>query len=238
MCHFKSFGSEVLDFVVDEGVQIHGGMGYSAEKNIERAYRDSRINRIFEGTNEINRMLTVSMILRKASKGEIDLLGPAKEISNELLSIPEINSSNGSAVHNEITIIKNFKKALLLVAGATVQKFGNKLTEQQEVLMNIADIINHIYLCESTLLRVQKAGSFNNYKNYTTQLNMLKVLVYDSCDKINKHGKDIINAISEGDESLMIKLGLKRFTKHSGLNTVKLRREIAKKVIEENQYCF
>ena len=104
--------------------------------------------------------------------------------------------------------------------------------------MNIADIINTIYLCESTLLRVQKAGAKNEYKNYNTQLSMLKVLVYDSCDKINKHGKDVIHSIAEGDESMMMKLGLKRFTKHSGLNTVKLRREIAKKVIEENQYCF
>tara|TARA_Y100000385_G_scaffold235827_1_gene249751 strand:+ start:306 stop:2111 length:1806 start_codon:yes stop_codon:yes gene_type:complete len=234
----KVIGSEVLDFVVDEGVQIHGGMGYSAEKNIERAYRDSRINRIFEGTNEINRMLTVSMILRKASKGEIDLLGPAKEITKELLSIPDFNNSNGSIIQNEITLIKKFKKALLLVAGAAVQKFGGKISEEQEVLMNIADIINTIYLCESTLLRVQKAGAKNEYKNYNTQLSMLKVLVYDSCDKINKHGKDVIHSIAEGDESMMMKLGLKRFTKHSGLNTVKLRREIAKKVIEENQYCF
>jgi alkylation response protein AidB-like acyl-CoA dehydrogenase len=234
----KVIGSEVLDFVVDEGVQIHGGMGYSAEKNIERAYRDSRINRIFEGTNEINRMLTVSMILRKANKGEIDLLGPAKEIAKELLSIPDFNNSNGSVIQNEITLIKNFKKALLLVAGAAVQKFGKKLSEEQEVLMNIADIINTIYLCESTLLRVQKAGSKDDYKNYNTQLKMLKVLVYDSCDKINKHGKDVINSISEGDDSMMMKLGLKRFTKHSGLNSVKLRREIAKKVIEENKYCF
>jgi alkylation response protein AidB-like acyl-CoA dehydrogenase len=234
----KVIGSEVLDFVVDEGVQIHGGMGYSAEKNIERAYRDSRINRIFEGTNEINRMLTVSMILRKANRGDIDLLSPAKEIAKELISIPDFNKSNGSVIQNEINLVKNFKKALLLVAGAAVKKFGIKLSKEQEVLMNIADIINTIYLCESTLLRVQKAGSVNNYKDYNTQLNMLKVLVYDSCDKINKHGKDVVNSIAEGDESVMMKLGLKRFTKHSGLNTVKLRRDIAKKAIGENKYCF
>jgi alkylation response protein AidB-like acyl-CoA dehydrogenase len=234
----KVIGSEVLDFVVDEGVQIHGGMGYSAEKNIERAYRDSRINRIFEGTNEINRMLTVSMILRKANRGDIDLLSPAKEIAKELISIPDFNKSNGSVIQNEINLVKNFKKALLLVAGAAVKKFGIKLSKEQEVLMNIADIINTIYLCESTLLRVQKAGSVNNYKDYNTQLNMLKVLVYDSCDKINKHGKDVVNSIAEGDESVMMKLGLKRFTKHNGLNTVKLRRDIAKKAIGENKYCF
>jgi alkylation response protein AidB-like acyl-CoA dehydrogenase len=234
----KVIGSEVLDYVVDEGVQIHGGMGYSAEKNIERAYRDSRINRIFEGTNEINRMLTVSMILRKANKGEIDLLGPAKAITKELMSIPNFDTSNNSELDNEIKLIKNFKKALLLVAGATVKKFGSKIADQQEALMNIADIINTIYLCESTLLRVQKAGSHDNYKNYSVQLKMLKILVYDSCDQINKSAKDVVYSISEGDESTMMMLGIKRFTKHTGLNTVTLRREIAKKIISENKYCF
>jgi alkylation response protein AidB-like acyl-CoA dehydrogenase len=234
----KVIGSEVLDYVVDEGVQIHGGMGYSAEKNIERAYRDSRINRIFEGTNEINRMLTVSMILRKANKGEIDLLGPAKAITKELMSIPNFDTSNNSELDNEIKLIKNLKKALLLVAGATVKKFGSKIADQQEALMNIADIINTIYLCESTLLRVQKAGSHDNYKNYSVQLKMLKILVYDSCDQINKSAKDVVYSISEGDESTMMMLGIKRFTKHTGLNTVTLRREIAKKIISENKYCF
>ena len=231
----KVIGSEILDYVVDEGVQIHGGMGYSAEKNIERCYRDARINRIFEGTNEINRMLTVSMILRKANKGEIDLMNPAKAITKELMSIPDFNSSNGSALSQEIKMVKNFKKALLLVAGISVQKLGENIAKEQEVLMNIADIINTIYLCESTLLRVQKVGDYENYKQ---QLNMLKVLVYDSCDIINKAGKDIIYAISDGDESKMVILGLKRFTKHEGLNVVKLRREIAKKVIDKNKYCF
>jgi alkylation response protein AidB-like acyl-CoA dehydrogenase len=234
----KVIGSEVLDYVVDEGVQIHGGMGYSAEKNVERAYRDSRINRIFEGTNEINRMLTVSMILKKANKGEIDLMGPAKAISKELMSIPDFNNENGSEIAYEMQLIKKFKKALLLVAGAAVQKLGKELGNQQEILMNIADIINHIYLCESTLLRVQKAGTNNNFKSYDIQLKMLKVLVYDSCDKINKSAKDVVYSISEADESTMMMLGIKRFTKHSGLNAVSLRRDIAKKVIKENKYCF
>jgi alkylation response protein AidB-like acyl-CoA dehydrogenase len=234
----KVIGSEVLDYVVDEGVQIHGGMGYSAEKNVERAYRDSRINRIFEGTNEINRMLTVSMILKKANKGEIDLMGPAKAISKELMGIPDFNNENGSEIAYEMQLIKKFKKALLLVAGAAVQKLGKELGNQQEILMNIADIINHIYLCESTLLRVQKAGTNNNFKSYDIQLKMLKVLVYDSCDKINKSAKDVVYSISEADESTMMMLGIKRFTKHSGLNAVSLRRDIAKKVIKENKYCF
>jgi hypothetical protein len=178
------------------------------------------------------------MILRKANKGEIDLLGPAKAITKELMSIPNFDTSSNSELDNEIKLIKNFKKALLLVAGATVKKFGSKIADQQEALMNIADIINTIYLCESTLLRVQKAGSHDNYKNYSVQLKMLKILVYDSCDLINKSAKDVVYSISEGDESTMMMLGIKRFTKHTGLNTVTLRREIAKKIISENKYCF
>jgi hypothetical protein len=139
--------------------------------------KDRNSDRIFEGTNEINRMLTVSMILRKANKGEIDLMNPAKAITKELMSIPDFNSSNGSVLSQEIKMVKNFKKALLLVAGISVQKLGENLAKEQEVLMNIADIINTIYLCESTLLRVQKVGDYENYKE---QLNMLKVLVFEA----------------------------------------------------------
>ena len=234
----KVIGSEVLDYVVDEGVQIHGGMGYSAEKNIERSYRDSRINRIFEGTNEINRMLTVSMILRKAQKGEIDLLGPAKNIAKELMSIPDLGNSNGTPFSNEIKIIKNFKKALLMVAGSAVKKFNDKLGEQQEVLMNIADMINTIYLCESTLLRILKVSQNNLSDQFDAQKMMLQVLVYDSCDKMNTFGKNTVYSIADGDEASMMILGLKRFTKHRGLDAISLRRKIAKQLIEANEYCF
>ena len=234
----KVIGSEVLDYVVDEGVQIHGGMGYSAEKNIERSYRDARINRIFEGTNEINRMLTVSMILRKAQKGEIDLMGPAKNIAKELMSIPDFGNSNGTPFAQEIKIVKNFKKALLMVAGTAAQKFKDKLAHQQEILMNIADMINIIYLCESTLLRVLKTTNNSSSSNFDSQKLMLKVLVYDSCHEMNKFGKNAVYALSEGDEASMMILGLKRFTKHSGINTIELRRKIAKQIIDANEYCF
>ena len=213
-------------------------MGYSAEKNIERSYRDARINRIFEGTNEINRMLTVSMILRKAQKGEIDLIGPAKNISKELMSIPDFGNSNGTPFAQEIKIVKNFKKALLLVAGAAAQKFKDKLAHQQEILMNIADMINIIYLCESTLLRVLKTTNNSLSTNFDSQQLMLKVLIYDSCQEMNKFGKNTVYAFSEGDEASMMILGLKRFTKHSGINAIELRRKIAKQIIDANEYCF
>jgi len=234
----KVIGSEVLDYVSDEGVQVHGGMGYSAEKNIERSYRDSRINRIFEGTNEINRMLTVSMILRKAGKGEINLLGPAKEVGKELLSIPDFGNSNGSLLSEEIKTVKNFKKALLMIAGAAVQKFENKLQFEQEIVMNVADLINVIYVCESTLLRVQKAVEKVGAENYQEQMDMLKVCIYDSCDEINKAGKDAINSFAEGDQAKMMLMGLKRFTKHNGVNVKELRRRIAEKLINKNEYCY
>jgi alkylation response protein AidB-like acyl-CoA dehydrogenase len=234
----KVIGSEVLDYVSDEGVQVHGGMGYSAEKNIERSYRDSRINRIFEGTNEINRMLTVSMILRKAGKGEINLLGPAKEVGKELLSIPDFGNTNGSFLSGEIKIVKNFKKALLMIAGSAVQKFENKLQFEQEIVMNIADLINVIYVSESTLLRVQKAVEKVGAENYQEQIDMLKVFIYDSCDEINKAGKDAINSFAEGDQAKMMLMGLKRFTKHDGVNVKELRQRIAKKLIEKNEYCY
>ena len=234
----KVIGSEVLDYVSDEGVQVHGGMGYSAEKNIERSYRDSRINRIFEGTNEINRMLTVSMILRKAGKGEINLLGSAKEVGKELLSIPDFGNTNGSFLSGEIKTVKNFKKALLMIAGAAVQKFENKLQFEQEIVMNIADLINVIYVCESTLLRVQKAVEKVGAENYQEQIDMLKVFIYDSCDEISKAGKDAINSFSEGDQAKMMLMGLKRFTKHDGVNSKELRRRIADKLINKNEYCY
>ena len=234
----KVIGSEVLDYVSDEGVQVHGGMGYSAEKNIERSYRDSRINRIFEGTNEINRLLTVSMILRKAAKGEINLLGPAKNVAKELLSIPDFGNTNGSFLSEEIKCIKNFKKALLMIAGAAVQKFETKLQFEQEIVMNIADLINIIYLSESTLLRVQKAVEKIGSENYQEQIDMLRVVVYDSCDQMNKAGKDAINSFATGDEAKMMLMGLKRFTKHQGINVKELRQRIAKKLINKNEYCF
>ena len=234
----KVYGSEILDYVVDEGLQIHGGMGFSAEKNIERSYRDSRINRIFEGTNEINRMLTVSMILRKGMKGEIDLMGPATSVAKELMGIPDFGNDDTSTFGHAKKCITNFKKALLMVAGAAAQKLGDKLAIEQELVINIADIINTIYVAESTLLRVQKMVALKSEQEYKEQLAMMKVLIYDSCDNINKFAKDALNSFSTGDELKMMLMGIKRFTKHEPFNPKEARQLIAKKLIEKNEYCY
>ena len=234
----KVYGSEILDYVVDEGVQIHGGMGFSAEKNIERSYRDSRINRIFEGTNEINRMLTVSMILRKAQKGEIDLMGPATAVAKELMGIPDFSNGDVSKFSVAKKCIVNFKKTLLMVAGAAAQKLGDKLAMEQELVINIADIINTIYVAESTLLRVQKMVSLKGEQECDEQIAMMQVLIYDSCDSINKFAKDALNSFASGDELKMMLIGVKRFTKHGPFNPKEARQLIANKLIEKNEYCY
>jgi alkylation response protein AidB-like acyl-CoA dehydrogenase len=234
----KVYGSETLDYVVDEGVQIHGGMGYSAETNIERGYRDARINRIFEGTNEINRMLTVSMILRKAMKGELDLLTPAMAVGNELMSIPDFGDADTTLFAAEKKYVKNFKKAMLMIAGSAVQKVGEKMNKEQEILMNVADIGIWTYVAESTLLRVEKMVSVKGEAACSDQLDMLRTLIYDLADNINKAGKDALNSFVEGDELRMMMMGLKRFTKHEPFNAKEARQRIALKAIEKGEYCF
>lgn len=234
----KVYGSDTLDYVVDEGVQVHGGMGYSAETNIERAYRDARINKIFEGTNEINRMLTVSMILKKAMKGELDLMGPAMAVGNELMGIPDFGAPDESLFTAEKGYVANLKKSVLMIAGSAAQKIGEKMAKEQEIVMNIADMINMVYITESTLLRVEKMVSMKSETECQEQLDMMRVLIYDSCDSVNKSGKDALNAFAEGDEMRMMLMGLKRFTKHAPYNAKEARQRIAIKLIEKNEYCY
>jgi len=234
----KVVGSDCLDFVVDEGVQIHGGMGFSAETNIERSYRDARINRIFEGTNEINRMLTVGMIMKRAMKGELDLMGPAMAVGNELMGIPDFGDGSEELFDAERKYVKNFKKAVLMVAGAAAQKFMDKMAKEQEVMMNIADMVNMVYLTESTLLRVEKMVGVKGEEACQEQLDLMRVLLYDSADAMNKAGKDALNAFAEGDEMRMMLMGLKRFTKHAPFNAKEARQRIASKMIEANDYCY
>jgi alkylation response protein AidB-like acyl-CoA dehydrogenase len=234
----KVYGSDTLDYVVDEGVQIHGGMGYSAETNIERAYRDARINRIFEGTNEINRMLTVSMILRKAMKGELDLMGPAMAVGNELMGIPDFGAPDDTLFAAEHKYVKNFKKALLMIAGTAAQKLAQSIAKEQEIMMNIADIAIWTYAAESTLLRVEKMVSIKGEEACGRQLDMMRVLIYDICDLINKAGKDALNSFCEEDELRMMLMGLKRFTKHEPFNPKDARQRIAVALIEKGEYCY
>ena len=234
----KVHGSETLDYVVDEGVQIYGGMGYSAEAPMERAYRDSRINRIFEGTNEINRMLIMDMMLKRAMKGELDLLGPATKVAGELMSIPDFGAEDTTLFTSEKKYIANFKKATLMVAGSAVQKLMMQLSKEQEILMNIADMLIELYVAESLQLRVEKLVSIRGEENCKQQIDIMRVCINDAADLINKYGKDAINSFAEGDEQRMMLMGLKRFTKTEPLNTKEARRRIADKLINENKYCF
>ncbi len=234
----KVYGSEALDYVVDEGVQVYGGMGYSADAPMDRSYRDSRINRIFEGTNEINRMLIVDMLLKRAMKGKLDLLGPAQAVQKELMSIPDFGDQDDSLLAAEGKYVANFKKAILMAAGAAVQKLMQTLAKEQEILMNISDMIINTYVAESMLLRVRKLISKVGEEEARLQIAMVQTFIYDVADKINKSGKDAINSFSEGDEQRMMLLGIKRFTKVAPFNVKKARQEIAEKLITENKYVF
>ncbi len=234
----KVAGSEALDFVSDEGVQIFGGYGFSADYPMDRAYRDSRINRIFEGTNEINRMLIMDMFLKKAMKGELDLMTPAMAIQKELMSIPDFGAEAEGIFAEEHKALKNYKKALLMIAGAAAQKFMDKLATEQEILMNLADIAIDVYIAESAVLRAEKLVSLKGEAAAKAQILMAKVCMFDAADKVNTAGKNAINSMSEGDMQRMLLMGLKRFTKIAPLNTKEARRAIAAQLIDANQYSF
>jgi alkylation response protein AidB-like acyl-CoA dehydrogenase len=232
----KVYGSEVLDFVVDEGVQIHGGNGYSDEYEISRAYRDSRINRIYEGTNEINRLLTVDMVLKRAMKGQLDLMGPAMNVQKELMSIPDFGSENDAPFAKEHQAIDNFKKCILMVAGAAVQKLMMTLSKEQEILMNIADMSIVTYHAESALLRLEKLSKTKSEAELAVQTAIVKTYIYDAADAINKAGKDALNSFADGDELRMMHIGLKRFTKVDPFNTKDARRTICAQLVADDGY--
>jgi alkylation response protein AidB-like acyl-CoA dehydrogenase len=236
----KVHGSEVLDYVVDQGVQVYGGMGYSADAPMERAYRDARIARIYEGTNEINRMLLVGMVVKRAMKGELDLMKHAQGVAKELTSVPTFGSgkNNGSAFSKEKEIIKNLKKAVLMVAGKAAQDLGTKMNDEQEILMNIADMIIEIYVAESTLLRAEKLKNMNVSGHSEAYEKMARVYLYEAVEKVNSSGKEAIASFTTGDDQKMLLMGLKRFTKSEIVNVKDLRRSIADILIEENKYCF
>jgi alkylation response protein AidB-like acyl-CoA dehydrogenase len=232
----KVFGSEVLDFVVDEGVQIHGGNGYSDEYEISKAYRDSRINRIYEGTNEINRLLTVDMVLKRAMKGQLDLMGPAMGVQKELMSIPDFGDEDDAPYAKEHKAIANFKKCILMVAGAAVQKLMMTLSKEQEILMNIADMSIITYHAESALLRLEKLSKTKSEAELAVQTAIVKTYIYDAADAINKAGKDALNSFADGDELRMMHIGLKRFTKVDPFNTKEARRTICAQLVADDGY--
>lgn len=232
----KVLGSEALDYIVDEGVQIYGGMGYSAETPVERAYRDSRINRIFEGTNEINRMVVVGELIKRGLKGEIDLLTPAKEVGKELLGIPDFGSPTTDYFESKKKMIVNFKKSILMVAGSAIQKFMQDISNEQELLINAANMIMWTYAAESMLLRVEKLDGMYDDEKMIIYKDIIDVYFYDIAHKINKEGVDAVNSFGTGDEKQGMLMGMKRFTKAASVNVVAARRRIADKLIEDNKY--
>ncbi len=234
----KVIGSEMLDYVVDETVQIHGGNGFSEEFAAARAYRDARINRIFEGTNEINRLLAFSMTMRRAMKGEIDLVGPAWAVQKELAAMPSNEKTEG-AWGAEIDAVKNMKKIGLMVAGAAAKYQMDgviDLKNEQEIVMNIADIMMDIFVAESVLLRIRKMDLLGH--NAELQGQMMKVYFNDAIARIAKNASDALSSFADGDALRMMLNGVKRFSKYENINVKNARRAVAKKLIEANAYCF
>ncbi|SOE21481.1 Acyl-CoA dehydrogenase [Spirosomataceae bacterium TFI 002] len=234
----KVHGSEVLDYTADEGVQIYGGMGYSADAPMDRAYRDSRINRIFEGTNEINRLLILDMLLKRAMKGELDLMGPAQEVAKEIMSVPSFGGPDDEMFAAEKAVIRNLKKAALMISGAAVQKFMMKLSHEQEILMACADMVIEIYVAESALLRLEKLVSAQGEEALSLQKDMVMVNLHNAVAKCNVAGREAIQSFAEGDELRVMLMGLKRFTKIEPMNTKDARRRIADALLADGKYIF
>ena len=232
--------SEDVQNCADEGIQIFGGMGFSEETPMESAWRDARIARIYEGTNEINRMLSVGMLVKKAMKGHVDLLGPAQAVQEELMGIPSFDTPDYSELFSEEKeMIKKLKKTFLMVAGGAVQKFGPQLEDHQQLLIAAADILIEIYMAESAILRTEKNAKRFGEEAQSVQIAMSKLYLYHAVDIIEEKGKESIISFAEGDEQRMMLMGLKRFTKYANYpDIVDLRKEIAEKVKEENKYCF
>ena len=234
----KVLGSETLDYVVDETVQIYGGMGFSEEAPAARAYRDSRINRIFEGTNEINRLLSVGALLKKALKGELDIMKPALAVQRELLSIPSFSSEAHGLFDQEKKSIENAKKAILMVAGAAVQQYKDKLDQEQEIIMCIADMLIETFAAESGILRAEKMVEKFGEEKSIYAIEISKSYLSDALEKINISGKHALAAFAAGDALNMMMLGMKRFTKYPLRNNIISRRLLSDKMVEEEKYCF
>ncbi len=232
--------SEDVQNCADEGIQIFGGMGFSEETPMESAWRDARIARIYEGTNEINRMLSVGMLIKKAMKGHVDLLGPAMAVQDELMGIPSFDTPDYSELFSEEKeMIAKLKKVFLMVAGAGVQKFGPQLEEHQQLLMAASNILIEIYMAESAILRTEKNVKRFGEDAQKEQIAMAQLYLYNAVDIVIKNGKEGIVSFAEGDEQRMMLMGLKRFTKYTNQpNVVALRTMIADKVSDENKYCF
>jgi alkylation response protein AidB-like acyl-CoA dehydrogenase len=235
----KVHGSEVLDYIVDQGVQIYGGMGYSADAPMERAYRDARISRIYEGTNEINRMLMVGMVLKRAMKGEINLFEPAMAVASELVSVPSFESIDTSELFAmEKDLVHKLKKVFLMVGGKAAMALQDRIEDEQEIMMNLADVMIEIYAAESVLLRTEKLVSQRGEAACAAQIAMSRIYLYEAIDKVEAAAKEAIVSFAKGDEQKVMLMGLKRFTKPDFVNTKELRRQVADVMISEGKYPF
>ncbi|SDD27855.1 Acyl-CoA dehydrogenase [Algoriphagus faecimaris] len=235
----KVHGSEVLDFVVDQGVQVYGGMGYSSDAPMERAYRDARIARIYEGTNEINRMLMVGMLLKRAMKGEINLFEPAMAVSNELTSVPSFETIDTSELFAaEKEVLKKLKKVFLMVGGKAAMALQDRIEDEQEIMMNLADVMIEIYAAESAILRTEKLVGIQGEEACKNQIAISQVYLSEAVDKINGAAKEAIGSFTKGDEQKVMLMGLKRYTKMDPIDTKSLRRQIADYMIEAGKYPF
>lgn len=231
----KVFGSETLDYVVDEAVQIHGGYGFMAEYEVERVYRDSRINRIFEGTNEINRLLVPGTYLRKAMKGELPLFQKAQSLQEELMMLMPEEVGEGT-LEQEKYLLKNAKKIGILIAGLAAQKYGKELQKEQEVLVNIADIVSNVYAMESAILRTEKAIAKNGEEKNKQKLLYTQVYCQEAFNEIEAHAKESLIAVESGDSLRMMMSALRKFTRHTPINVIGKKREIAAAIIDKNAY--
>ncbi len=234
----KVYGTEILSYIADEAVQIFGGYGYSEEYPVARYYRDARINRIFEGTNEINRMLVTGMFLKKAMKGELPLMQAGMKIMEEVMSFPSFEEEEETLLSVEKKILSNAKKATLLCAGVAVQKFMGKINDEQEIMAGLTDAIMEIYAMESTLLRTLKIAENKGEKSAEYQIDATRVFVNDAIQRLELSCRNVLSSISDGDDLRMQLSALKRFTKITPINTIKIRQKIAEKVAQEEAYIF
>jgi alkylation response protein AidB-like acyl-CoA dehydrogenase len=234
----KVYGSEMLDFVVDEGVQIFGGYGFHEEYPVCRAYRDSRINRIFEGTNEINRMLIVQMLMKRAMGGQLPLIPAAMKLADEILAGPSFEESPESVLAEETRVVANAKKMFLQAAGGAVQKFREKLADEQELVAALANIVMEVYAMESCLLRAQKAAAAKGEASSTTMIEAAQVFISDAMERVEHEAKRAIAAVNEGDMLTTQLAVLKRFGKRPALDTIALRRNVAAAVQAQDRYPF
>jgi alkylation response protein AidB-like acyl-CoA dehydrogenase len=234
----KIFGSEMLDYVVDEAVQIHGGMGFSAEMMVDKGYRDSRINRIFEGTNEINRLLLVDAMIKKGAKGVLPINEEAEKAFEEVKTGTEMKLDGMEYFEEKALYISNFKKIILMLLKSTSEKFSRTLVQEQEILMNLSDSIIQLYVAESVLLRVKKMQSLKSEDQFKVYQDILDVFVYNAAASIRKNARDAVYSFAFGDVRELLEKGIEQFTYVAGVNVKEARRRIADLLIDENRYCF